>query len=675
MLLALLPVFAQSVVLSGATVHSMVPGEAPRRADVVVEGETIRAIVAAGATDGVPADAKRVDLSGLHLFPGLIDGLVQHDPDHDRLYVAAGVTLVRDPGSDLTPAVAERDRKARDRGPGPWLLTAGATIAAPDARTGILAANAGEAQDKLKRALDLYPLDFVSFQPNVARDTWLAVIGTAHERDKQVWGPLAHGVSLEDALAAKQDGFFELGVLLPPGKHWGDAADDALAARASAFASSSSALVPMIATHATRLVQPHLDTPELLHLAPIYVQQWTTDALAREAFFTGKDALERQKTGVAALQRELATLRALWEKQARLVPGSASPNAWIFPGRGLIEELALWCRAGIPPAEVVRAATAGAARILGVDEQRGTLAAGKVADLVAFTGDPEQDLAALRDPRCVVLRGRVLARADLDLLLADLKARQLAQQKRVLGREPLPLGELPLPAGDVILHGRADQRLSSLRLATERFALVRGADGSLTWVTRMLTLGSTTVADTELVLSQTIQGGLVQEFELTVTTGPRTVATKGKRVANALNVERRLDGNFVDNKPIRDAITFVDVGGATSALAGAHHGRDGQFKVLFFEDFEPAYGPWLMRVDEQKNLLWQTPTGVMSATFDDSGRPTKLARERGNEIVAWSFADLVWPDNGWPLPQSNRTPSKKPEGAPAPAAPSAGSPR
>lgn len=61
-------VYADSLVLEGGTVHSMV-GEPAVASILVVDGE-IRAV---GATVDAPADARRVDASGLHVYPGFFD--------------------------------------------------------------------------------------------------------------------------------------------------------------------------------------------------------------------------------------------------------------------------------------------------------------------------------------------------------------------------------------------------------------------------------------------------------------------------------------------------------------------------------------------------------------------------------------------------------------------------
>jgi len=65
------------------------------------------------------------------------------------------------------------------------------------------------------------------------------------------------------------------------------------------------------------------------------------------------------------------------------------------------------------PAQVLSAATLGGARVMGRDEELGTVAAGKLADLLILDGDPTADLAVLETPREVIKGGRILSRDEL----------------------------------------------------------------------------------------------------------------------------------------------------------------------------------------------------------------------------------------------------------------------
>jgi len=63
---------------------------------------------------------------------------------------------------------------------------------------------------------------------------------------------------------------------------------------------------------------------------------------------------------------------------------------------------------GMPAPAVLRAATSGNARALGLGERLGTIRSGLLADLVAVEGDPTRDLAATRRVRLVMQGGRVV---------------------------------------------------------------------------------------------------------------------------------------------------------------------------------------------------------------------------------------------------------------------------
>jgi imidazolonepropionase-like amidohydrolase len=95
-------------------------------------------------------------------------------------------------------------------------------------------------------------------------------------------------------------------------------------------------------------------------------------------------------------------LKLLFDRGVRLVAGTDD-----VPGLVLHSELEEWQRAGIPPKDVLRLATIGAAEHLGLDRELGTIARGKRADLLLVPGDPTQDVSVLRKARLVMKDGAV----------------------------------------------------------------------------------------------------------------------------------------------------------------------------------------------------------------------------------------------------------------------------
>jgi hypothetical protein len=105
-------------------------------------------------------------------------------------------------------------------------------------------------------------------------------------------------------------------------------------------------------------------------------------------------------------QNANAMLKKLYESGVQLVPGSDH-----FPGFTIHRELELYTEAGIPNAAVLRMATLDSARIVGREEQTGTIAVGKDADLILLDGNPLEDMSAVRRV-ALVLKGRQLFRPD-----------------------------------------------------------------------------------------------------------------------------------------------------------------------------------------------------------------------------------------------------------------------
>ena len=638
----------QSVVVAGGTVHSQVEGEAPRVADVLVVDGRIEAV---GPDLERPEGAEVVDARGKHVVPGLVDGMIHHDLEHDPLYVHAGVTTARDLGNDLGRIFLTAQPNVRDNAPGPALWICGAVLdGVPPATTeAIVVTSPEEVEDKVGRLLELDPtapergrqsVDFLAFHLGVPTDAWLRAIEIGHDHDLQVWGPAPRGATLKDVLDADQDGLLYLEALLPRGEDgapadWSKVTLEDLRPAVDAVAEAGLKLTPMLRVYAYRVEDPGEDPIALSRLSPQYASAWRRDLEVRRRLLDEEYVAEGQR--IVAVQQEL--LRALFEAGVPLVPGSGAPNPWLLPGDGLHEELALWEQAGIPPADVLHLATAGAAEALGFDDERGRVAPGQVADLLVVTDDPREGVAALRSPEAVLLRGRVLDREELDLLLRRL----IEAQAAVRERDALPIEvELPeLPEGAVVLSGYVESTAYGQRFSGERYAVVREPDGKLAYVGRVITPGGVGAPATDLLLLQRIEevespsGGTRPQlamFELEVKTAGNVIQVDGVRVGGQFQVRRRLNGLHVDTNAASLRPMLVDAGSATAALILAHHVKPGIFDVVYFEDLDPAVGQWAMDVKDGL-VRAQTLQGPLVATFGAHGGLDKLERVQGRGRV------------------------------------------
>ncbi len=599
------------VALVGGKVHPMSSGSAALEATVVIDGDRIIAV----APDAqIPAGARRVELHGMHVIPGLIDGYAFHDVEHDLLYAAAGVTLICDPCNDLGRIFEQRERAVRDAAVGPLLRIAGTTFEGEQPSTDLsLSARKPEEVRAMLERLTEEKIDFVSFQPSLSVECWKELCLRAQEKHLDVWGQRLAGVTLEDALAAGQRHFLGLDALLPkqlPLDQIELAEFDPLIRR---LAEAKGALVPALRSFAMRLEEPGEQPPELAILGPQFASYWQTELQARRSSMT-KEMRAREGVIVGKQHR---LLEALHRAGVALVPGSGAPHPWCMPGAGLVRELVEWQSSGIPAAACLEYATSRAARTLAVDDERGTLEPGKLADLVVLRSDPTLDIGALDAVETVVLRGRVLERAQLDGLLAQHRA-AVDELKRRLA-EPIAVEAPELPEGVVLLSGRVETGSSAGRLGAERWAVVREIDATLTFCGRCRWLGPQG-SDRFVEVRQRVRKDVLDSFEIKVSTGKNELVLSGMKVAGAWRVKRTANQQFVDIQGARETLAAIDCGSVTTMLVLAQTARPGAlFIAQIHEGVELEVVRWEVALEKNGDHKFATPSGWRLASFEPNG--------------------------------------------------------
>ena len=109
----------------------------------------------------------------------------------------------------------------------------------------------------------------------------------------------------------------------------------------------------------------------------------------------------------------------LHEAGVPILAGTDAPMRNVPPGFGLHEEMTELVRGGLTPAAALRAATYEPARYFGALDSLGTIAPGKLADLVLLGADPLARIENTRRIAAVLTRGRVYDRPALDRLLGE----------------------------------------------------------------------------------------------------------------------------------------------------------------------------------------------------------------------------------------------------------------
>ena len=151
---------------------------------------------------------------------------------------------------------------------------------------------------------------------------------------------------------------------------------------------------------------------------PEYLDQPMYQAIFSEAEIrelkekTRQQYQERQWTWWMKLMTPVAqeNLRKIHEAGGVLALGTDQTN-----GAAVHREMELLVAAGIAPLDVIRIATFNAAKFLGKEDQLGTIAEGKLADMVLLNADPLQDINNAKDIHLVIKNGSVVDRDKLTL--------------------------------------------------------------------------------------------------------------------------------------------------------------------------------------------------------------------------------------------------------------------
>jgi imidazolonepropionase-like amidohydrolase len=88
-----------------------------------------------------------------------------------------------------------------------------------------------------------------------------------------------------------------------------------------------------------------------------------------------------------------------------------------LPGFTLQRELELYVQAGMTPAQVLQIATRNAAKYTRTSNDRGSIAPGKLADLVLFDGDPTTNISDIHKVALVITQGKMILPSEVDTAL------------------------------------------------------------------------------------------------------------------------------------------------------------------------------------------------------------------------------------------------------------------
>lgn len=396
---------------------------------VLVRGERI---VRVGPDAQVSApDAEVIDAEGRFLMPGLWDNH-QHITGVDGLLdIACGVTSARDLANDTDAFLARVARFDAGSEIGPRILRAGmidgrGKYSGPTKLHVDTPAEAIQAVDWLADNGYQQVKTYMSIEPELVP----LIADRAHARGLRVSGHVPAYMSAQQFIEAGADeiqhfNYFVLALLWPEVKATNQHGErfGKVAARARDFSPEQPRVREFIAflkKHHTVLDptlglfemrfsgDPKKPIPGLEDVVPRFPPA-VRRSLRSAAYAVPKGEEAAYREALPAMYR---LLKAAHGAGVTIVPGTDGLAGYL-----LHHELELYARAGIPAAEVLRMATLTSAQVMGVDNQRGVIAAGKQADLILVDGDPVQRIEDIRRVSLVMKGGTLYDPARIEAAL------------------------------------------------------------------------------------------------------------------------------------------------------------------------------------------------------------------------------------------------------------------
>ncbi len=381
---------------------------------VLVEDGRIRAVGREGQV-AVPAGATVLDAHGKWLLPGLWDMHAHVEQvEWGPIYLASGVTTVRDCGNEFDFITSVRDAIAGGRGLGPRILIAGIVDGSGPQSLGAVIADTPEqaravvARYKAAGALQIKL--YSSIKPELVP----VFAAAAHRLGMTVTGHVPTGMTTTQAVQAGMDAINHVQYPTVDLERLEGFKPDSRSIALRFDTPAARAMLGVFQSHGT-VFDPTLAIYELmLHARTVPVASFepgvTHVAPELRQTLEGGGAPAGEAAGAQSrFAAMVAMVGALHRAGLPIVAGTDQA----VPGYSLDRELALYVEAGLTPMEAIATATRVPAEVMGLAAEVGTVETGKRADLVLLDADPLADIRAMRRVWRTIAAGAVYEPAPL----------------------------------------------------------------------------------------------------------------------------------------------------------------------------------------------------------------------------------------------------------------------
>jgi imidazolonepropionase-like amidohydrolase len=436
---------AQTVAITHANVIDTVSGTLQSDTTVVIDGNRITRV--AHSTRRNPKAAQVIDAHSAYLIPGLWDMHTHVYFDSTAadgtdiilpLFLANGITGIRDMGSALDPVLHARDEIAAHRMLGPRMVVAGPMLDGPTSHYRAAIAITTPADGR--QAVDMLHsrgVDFIKVQSGVPREAYFAIADEAKKVGIIYEGHVPDAIRASEAVGAGQHTFEHLiGIF------------EASSPDETKYLTGKKTVGMFLASYDPKLednIIQLLAQKQVWQCPTLFWErgQWLVDAIDYgkdpDLAYAPRSWVEKDWPGAQRgimksldvdplpvreefVLHELEIVRKLHAAGVPFLAGTDTPaGVDLIPGISLHLELQRFVAAGFTPLQALQTATLNPAKFLNRLDEFGTVQPGRIADLVLLDANPLVDIANTRKIAAVVSDGRYLSQEDLTQLRMKLK--------------------------------------------------------------------------------------------------------------------------------------------------------------------------------------------------------------------------------------------------------------
>lgn len=401
--------------------------------------------------------SQTIDATGQFLIPGLWDmhvhfrggdTLIEENKKLIPLYLAHGITTIRDAGGDLTKSVLHwRDAILAGKMDGPYIYTSGPKLDGPNATwAGSIEVEEISQVSPALDTLEKIGVDYVKiYDSQISAAVFLEIIRQAEARGLKTTGHMPFTAKLGEAVEAGLDASEHLYYAMKACSPLEDSITAAVREKPVGFWSQLQGYIDSYDVDTARAFFRKMAAHETAIVPTLYVGH-TINRLAEDdhqqdsmlaymgpgiqSTYAGRvRGAKRASPAMKSMRQDMedlfqSMLKPMQEEGVLVLAGSdCGPfNSFVYPGSSLHEELRLMVKnSGLSTAEALRAASLNGAIFFEKDSYYGSVEEGKIAELVLLDANPLEDIENTQLVNKVILRGKVYDKKALQEMLQGVR--------------------------------------------------------------------------------------------------------------------------------------------------------------------------------------------------------------------------------------------------------------